>query len=873
MNDELLELDDEIETLEEQRELRKISPQQTPMIREVKPEPLASNPSQTQELPLTMNPDEILTEPTNTSPMRHDDEILTDPLTWTSPAGKTAVPEFQPGFPQQQEKKRFAAPPEDDIDDYYYDSGNDHADGPPINHSSIVESSNGDNDNTINYNQSNAARLRPIHLENVSRPKPTSSNHPTEIIDNFFNPSRERNNPQHASSAASSCPYSTHDIYQTLRQSFRLQSFRENQLEIIQSTLSGRDNFVLMKTGGGKSLLYQLPAVLESPKITVVVSPLLSLIQDQEDQMNGFVRNSCVSFTSGIGQGQHNENWKRVRDVGGGIMMILVTPERVFKSGKLKSELQNLDEQNRLGRFVIDECHCACQWGHDFRPDYAKLRVLRQHFPHIPILAVTATASEQVRKECVQIFQLSADHSFFRSTADRPNLKYQVRPKESNVIQDMAEFIKGKHPRAAGIVYTYSRKDADTVASELCDEGIIAESYHSDVSPTRKRAIHQSWMKNRTQVVVATIAFGLGINKPDVRFVLHHTLSKTLESYYQESGRAGRDGNPSDCVLYYSAKDVPRMLKMIHGDSTEHLFLTMVKYAQQFGDDQACRALILQNMGEPNQNPEKFRGLSDMVEFRDVTSHAITLLKLMNHFRNKNVTMNMLITEWRKGPSTALECVKNNPPGKDLTKEDGERMIVGMLVNGLVEPVYRFTAYATVVYLQCTQNARKFITSDKAFMRLPVPKPVTKKRKATVVADKDGWVDTNSKKKKKRVSTASPSSSSKKAISKKKKATKAKPKATATKPKTKTKAAKKPKSSTASISKPKKLVKTKENEVIELIEDSDDDSSSGQLELVANTRKPRARRVSTTYAPLIADGPTDPNNFSDDDSDSEFEFE
>ncbi len=181
--------------------------------------------------------------------------------------------------------------------------------------------------------------------------------------------------------------------------------------------------------------------------------------------------------------------------------------------------------------------------------------------------------------------------------------------------------------------------------------------------------------------------------------------------------------------------------------------------------------------------------------------------------------------------------------------------------------------HSTVVYLQCTQNARKFITSDKAFMRLPVPKPVTKKRKATVVADKDGWVDTNSKKKKKRVSTASPSSSSKKAISKKKKATKAKPKATATKPKTKTKAAKKSKSSTASTSKPKKLVKTKENEVIELIEDSDDDSSSGQLELVANTRKPRARRVSTTYAPLIADGPTDPNNFSDDDSDSEFEFE
>ncbi|OEU20020.1 ATP-dependent DNA helicase, partial [Fragilariopsis cylindrus CCMP1102] len=350
---------------------------------------------------------------------------------------------------------------------------------------------------------------------------------------------------------------------QTLSQSFRLQNFRENQLEIIQSTLSGKDCFVLMKTGGGKSLLYQLPAVLEFPKITLVVSPLLSLIQDQEDQMNGFVRNSCVSFSSGMSVTEQNENWNKIRDVNSGVMMILVTPERVFKSNKLRSELQKLEEQNRLGRFVIDECHCACQWGHDFRPDYAKLQVLRQHFPQVPILAVTATASEEVRKESAQIFQLSSDHTFFRSTADRPNLTYQVRPKDSNVIQDMTEFIKEKHPRSAGIVYTYSKKDADTVANELCQQGIVASSYHSDVTPVRKKAIHQSWMRNRTQVVVATIAFGLGINKPDVRFVFHHTLSKTLESYYQESGRAGRDGKQADCVLFYTAKDVPRMLKMI----------------------------------------------------------------------------------------------------------------------------------------------------------------------------------------------------------------------------------------------------------------------------------------------------------------------
>ena len=201
--------------------------------------------------------------------------------------------------------------------------------------------------------------------------------------------------------------------------------------------------------------------------------------------MNSFVPDSCVSFTSGMGQAAHSANWNRVRDVHGGVVMILVTPEKVYQSGKLKSELQKLHDQNRLGRFVIDEAHCACQWGHDFRPDYAKLQVLRTHFPTVPILAVTATASEEVREDCAKIFRLSRDYQYFRSTANRPNLKYQVRPKESasDVIKDMANFIRENHPKSAGIVYTYSRKDADTVADQLVAEGIIAEAYHSEYVP------------------------------------------------------------------------------------------------------------------------------------------------------------------------------------------------------------------------------------------------------------------------------------------------------------------------------------------------------------------------------------------------------
>ena len=356
-------------------------------------------------------------------------------------------------------------------------------------------------------------------------------------------------------------------VQDLLQNSFRIQQFREHQKEVINCTLSGEDVFVLMRTGGGKSLTYQLPALFEgrgrgqSGKITFVISPLLSLIKDQEDQMNAFAPGSALSFTSNLagGQTEHARRWNLVRDPQQGVCLVLVTPEKVHKSNKLKAEMQKLYEQNRLGRFVVDEAHCSSNWGHDFRPDYTKLGILRMQFPDIPIMAVTATASERVRHDVCDILHVPRDCAFFRSSANRPNLRYQVRPKKANwsadaVLDDMAAFIKEEYPRGAGIVYTFSKKDADTVASKLVDRGIVAESYHSEVSASRKDKIHQSWMRNHTQVVVATIAFGLGINKPDVRFVLHHTISKTLEAYYQESGRAGRDGKPSQCVLYYSPK-------------------------------------------------------------------------------------------------------------------------------------------------------------------------------------------------------------------------------------------------------------------------------------------------------------------------------
>jgi len=349
-------------------------------------------------------------------------------------------------------------------------------------------------------------------------------------------------------------------VYQLLRDTFRIQTFRDNQKEIINATVSQDDVFVIMRTGGGKSLTYQLPALLEGlgpqRKVSFVISPLLSLIQDQEEQMNAFVPGSALSFTSGIGASEHARRWERVRDKDQGVCLVFVTPEMVNKSNRLQNEMQKLFDRRRLGRFVIDECHCVSQFGHDFRPDYTQLGILKSHFPSIPLIAVTATASNKVRDDVCQILRIGRNYRFFRSSAFRPNLQYSVRPKKDgkDVIADMVDFITEHHPTDSGIVYTFSRKDADTVARQLTESGVSARSYHSDVSKVQKETIHRDWMKNKLQCVVATIAFGLGINKPDVRFVLHHTISKTLDAYYQESGRAGRDGKEASCILYYSPK-------------------------------------------------------------------------------------------------------------------------------------------------------------------------------------------------------------------------------------------------------------------------------------------------------------------------------
>mmetsp|Transcript_11878 Transcript_11878/g.22244 ORF Transcript_11878/g.22244 Transcript_11878/m.22244 type:complete len:894 (-) Transcript_11878:838-3519(-) len=538
----------------------------------------------------------------------------------------------------------------------------------------------------------------------------------------------------------------SNQINHELRNTFRIQSFRDHQREIINSTMSGQDVFVIMRTGGGKSLTYQLPALLEGKgpqkKVTVVISPLLSLIRDQEEQMNQFSKGTATSFSSASSSAEQTRRWNLVRDPSGGICLIFVTPEKVYKSGRFKSEMEKLNQQNRLGRFVIDECHCCSVWGFDFRTDYTKLGILKQHFPRIPLIAVTATASDRVREDCCNILRIGRNYRFYRSSANRPNLKYciKVKPeKADDVVEEMAKFIRGHHPRNAGIIYCFSKKEANSVAEKLSSMGISAKPYHSDVSDTAKERIHRSWMSNKTQVVVATIAFGLGINKPDVRFVLHHSLSKTLEAYYQESGRAGRDGGEADCVLYYSPKDVCRTLGMIHGERTEIAFWSMARYAQMHGDDALCKRIILSNLGEPGS--EKIEdvincgGANSTTEEREIGMFCKDLVKMI-HNSGRDMTMTQIVQMWRSKGRDTPDYIKDSSLSSELTKDECERVIVSLMISNILYPNVKFTAYNNIVYIGLKPQAMNLIQSQSPKVRIRFP--IRSKDSASKAANKNG---------------------------------------------------------------------------------------------------------------------------------------
>jgi ATP-dependent DNA helicase RecQ len=342
---------------------------------------------------------------------------------------------------------------------------------------------------------------------------------------------------------------------------FGYSSFRGQQAEIVGHIARGGDALVLMPTGGGKSLCYQIPALLRDG-VGVVVSPLIALMQDQVDALDEVgVRAAFLNSTQTFDEAMRTE--RRVRN--GEIDLIYVAPERLMTPRCLE-----LLEASNIALFAIDEAHCVSQWGHDFRPEYIKLSVLHERFPQVPRIALTATADPQTRAEIAHRLQLD-DAMQFVSSFDRPNIRYQIVEK-ANARKQVLDFINEEHAGDAGIVYCLSRKKVEETAEFLNANGVTALPYHAGMEMPTRTKNQARFLREESIVMVATIAFGMGIDKPDVRFVAHLDLPKSIEGYYQETGRAGRDGLPADAWMAYGLQDVVQQRRMIDESEADETF-------------------------------------------------------------------------------------------------------------------------------------------------------------------------------------------------------------------------------------------------------------------------------------------------------------
>jgi len=374
------------------------------------------------------------------------------------------------------------------------------------------------------------------------------------------------------------------EILALLKRYFGYTSFRGQQEEIIRTVMAGGDALVLMPTGGGKSICYQIPA-LAMNGTAVVVSPLISLMRDQVETLKGYGIEAEALNTSN----QEREVIIRRKAANGELKLLYISPER------LQSELPFICNHMQVSLFAIDEAHCISQWGHDFRPEYAQLSVLKEHFPNTPLMALTATADKITREDIIKQLGLR-NHKEFVSSFDRPNLSLSVKRgyNKREKLSFIVNFIKAR-PFDPGIIYCLSRKGTEQMTEELRRKGIAAEHYHAGMTAGERDAVQERFKMDQTLVVCATIAFGMGIDKSNVRWVIHSNMPKSIESFYQEIGRAGRDGAPADTILFYSLADIIQLETFARQSGQAEVNMDKLLRMRQYAEANVCRRRILLN--------------------------------------------------------------------------------------------------------------------------------------------------------------------------------------------------------------------------------------------------------------------------------------
>jgi ATP-dependent DNA helicase RecQ len=476
-------------------------------------------------------------------------------------------------------------------------------------------------------------------------------------------------------------------IEHVLKQYFGHDAFRPGQLEVVEQILAGRDSFVLMPTGGGKSLIYQLPALV-LPGLTVVISPLIALMHDQVDRLkaNGIAATFINSSLSNAERMQ-----RELAAINGELNLLYVAPERLMGSNFL-SLLDQVQEHVGLSLLAVDEAHCVSEWGHDFRPEYRQLGQLRKRYPDVPMLALTATATERVRDDILTQLKLRDPHIHIASF-DRSNIYYEVRLKHKGSYGELLQFLL-EQPESSVIVYCQSRKGVDELSFALAHDGIRALPYHAGLTSEQRSENQERFIRDDVPVLVATIAFGMGIGKPDVRAVIHFDLPRNLEGYYQESGRAGRDDLPAQCILFFNYGDRVKVEYIIAQKTSEHEQYLAYQQLQQvlaYGDSTACRRrALLAYFGEmlPTKNCGNCDNCLRQVVLEDRTIDAQKFLSCVA--RTKERFGMGYIIEVLRGANTkkirdySHDQLSTYGIGRDLSVEEWQHLGRSLLRQGLL---------------------------------------------------------------------------------------------------------------------------------------------------------------------------------------------
>ncbi|XP_049852125.1 uncharacterized protein LOC126329579 [Schistocerca gregaria] len=537
-------------------------------------------------------------------------------------------------------------------------------------------------------------------------------------------------------------------VVSKIKEVFGHHKWRTNQLEIINAVMSKKDVLVTMPTGGGKSLCYQVPALV-LPGVTVVVEPLISLIEDQVMILEGLEVPVAFLGKSQSDQGSA-QTYKALGSSDPKIKILFVTPEKLTLNKRLQLIMDQLYACRLLTMFVIDECHCVSQWGHAFRPRYKQLAILKRMYPNVPILAMTATATPNIKTDILNMLGLSENPEnvvCFTSSFDRPNLYFEVRKKTDRTLDEIYTFITTQHPDESGIIYCFSKRNCDELSEKLKVLGMRCDHYYASLDLKVRSSIQRDWMDGKLQFICATIAFGMGINKPDVRWVIHHSLPKSLEGYYQEVGRAGRDGGQAECLLFYREADRVLMERMILKDQSEegehHPYLIiknnkdklheMVAYIQNQSD--CRRGMLLQYFGQVNAAEGNCGNCDnclnpagrEVVDVSDVARAVLEVVRKVPRRLTKAVLVKVI-----EGKGVLEEGISVSLPSPKRPKHIVERVISRLVIDGKLNELYQNTAYGNAAYL--TLGTRSSVDD---FVRAGCPMQFTMRIGTSTLASAD----------------------------------------------------------------------------------------------------------------------------------------